>query len=103
MTTRIACVPSSQAVLSRRFRAAVRLLGAVCAFEGLLSRGLLLPLALGRVVNKSCMPALRAAVAGVGQGGLDTSSALPFLVLMRPRGQAMLLKVCLTLCLIPMF
>ncbi|KXZ48179.1 hypothetical protein GPECTOR_30g275 [Gonium pectorale] len=60
----LACCPLASRVLFRRFRAALRLLHGVSAFEGLLARGLLTALALGRVVGGQLMPYLRAAAAG---------------------------------------
>eukprot|EP00967_Tisochrysis_lutea_P000558 scaffold699_cov18-Tisochrysis_lutea.AAC.2 len=50
-----------QAVLSRRFRFALRLLRGISGFEGLLSRPMLLQLALSRVVGQAMMPYLRTA------------------------------------------
>lgn len=50
-----------QAVLSRRFRFALRLLRAISSFEGLLARPMLLQLALGKVVGQAMMPYLRTA------------------------------------------
>ncbi|KAF5833158.1 hypothetical protein DUNSADRAFT_10608 [Dunaliella salina] len=55
--------PQAQAVLSRRFRFALRLLRGISGFEGLLSRPMLLQLALSRVVGQAMMPYLRTAVA----------------------------------------
>ncbi len=60
----LACSTTATRVLFRRFRLAVRLLHCVSAFEGLLSRSLLVGLALGRVVAGGMMPYLRAASEG---------------------------------------
>lgn len=62
----VSCAPAAAAVLFRRFRHAARLLHSVSAFEGLLSRGLLVGLALGRVVCGQMLPYCRAAGAEMG-------------------------------------
>lgn len=59
----------SQAVLSRRFRFALRLLRGISGFEGLLSRPMLLQLTLGRVVGQAIMPYLRTSGECVLLGG----------------------------------
>ncbi|GIL59704.1 hypothetical protein Vafri_14431, partial [Volvox africanus] len=73
----LACSPLAARVLFRRFRAALRLLHAVSAFEGFLARGLLTGLALGRLVSGQLMPYLRAAATGAGgeAGGLRLAVA----------------------------
>ena len=62
MTT---CLLALQAVLSRRFQSAVRLLRSIGVWEGLLSRSLLLGLALDQLVGQQLLPYLRAAASGV--------------------------------------
>ncbi|KAG2438649.1 hypothetical protein HXX76_005196 [Chlamydomonas incerta] len=65
----LAASPTAARVAFHRFRSALRLLHCVTAFEGLLARGLLVGLALGRLVAGSLMPYLRGAAAGAGLGG----------------------------------
>ncbi|KAG2438653.1 hypothetical protein HXX76_005200 [Chlamydomonas incerta] len=65
----LAASPTAARVAFHRFRSALRLLHCVTAFEGLLARGLLVGLALGRLVAGSMMPYLRGAAAGAGLGG----------------------------------
>ncbi len=76
--------PRAQAVLSRRFRAAVRLLHALAAWEGVLSRAQLAALALEQVLTQQLLPYLRAGVSAgaaqplVGVGRLEAvAAALP--------------------------
>ncbi|KAG2423252.1 hypothetical protein HYH02_015353 [Chlamydomonas schloesseri] len=65
----LAASPTAARVAFHRFRCALRLLHCVSAFEGLLARGLLVGLALGKLVAGSLMPYLRGAAAGAGLGG----------------------------------
>jgi hypothetical protein len=51
-------------VAFRRFRSALQLLRAVAAFEGLLSRSLLVGLAVGRLLCQGMMPYIRGAAGG---------------------------------------
>ncbi|KAG2502106.1 hypothetical protein HYH03_000598 [Edaphochlamys debaryana] len=65
----LAVCPLAARVLFHRFRLALRLLHCVSAFEGLLARGLLAGLALGRLVCGSMMTYLRTTSLG-GEAGL---------------------------------
>lgn len=57
----VAVSPVAEAVLSRRMRAALRMMHAVAAFEGLLPRGLLVTLSLGQLAGQ-LLPYLRSAL-----------------------------------------
>ncbi|GAB4819481.1 hypothetical protein N2152v2_006527 [Parachlorella kessleri] len=57
----LAASPRAEAFLSHRFGRALRLLRAVCGFEGTLARGVLQDLALQRLVSQQLMPFIRVA------------------------------------------
>ncbi|KAG1674309.1 hypothetical protein FOA52_013498 [Chlamydomonas sp. UWO 241] len=67
----VSASPAAEAVQFRRFRHSVRLIRCVAAFDGVLSRQLLVTLAVSRLAVGQCLAYARAGLAGVATASYD--------------------------------